>query len=399
MTKRFIDPFFPNRPVDDPERFSGRIMQVEEAIDSLFQVLNGNPKHSIITGDRGIGKSSLLLQIRLVAEGDNRLPRRLGIDLGVEKYNFLCAWHDASSDQNVATLASGLLRDTQNNFNKLFDKITLEVTVGGIIKIGEKPSTSTSISDIVHLFCKEVIKISESLQKKQSGLVFFIDEIDRLPINCGVATFFKLVAEKLSRDNCKNVAFFSAGITGAIQKLEEEHASIFRVFRDILIPRLDEHEVSQILTDGFTRSDRRCSQDVISCTYDLCAGFPEPVHLMGSEMLSVCQGRDIEFNDFQQAKEKVVTDVRRNKLQGLLRIAGSGKYQEILGAMAKHDAIYVPLSHISNIIGLEQNQYSVNMGHLIDKNVITRVDRGVYMFVDPLLKEYIRAFGTISFDT
>lgn len=60
MAKRFIDPFFPNHPVDDPDRFAGRNVQVEEVIDSLFQIKNSNPKHSIITGDRGIGKSSLL---------------------------------------------------------------------------------------------------------------------------------------------------------------------------------------------------------------------------------------------------------------------------------------------------------------------------------------------------
>jgi hypothetical protein len=50
MRQRFVDPFFPNRPVDDPGRFAGRVEQVDEVVDSLYQISNENPKHTIITG-------------------------------------------------------------------------------------------------------------------------------------------------------------------------------------------------------------------------------------------------------------------------------------------------------------------------------------------------------------
>ena len=49
MPKRFVDPFFPNRPVDDPDRFSGREDYVEEVVDALFQTVNENPVHPLIT--------------------------------------------------------------------------------------------------------------------------------------------------------------------------------------------------------------------------------------------------------------------------------------------------------------------------------------------------------------
>lgn len=60
---RVKDPFFPNLPVKDPKRFSGRNSQLDEGIDSLYQISEGNSKHTIITGDRGIGKSSFLLRL------------------------------------------------------------------------------------------------------------------------------------------------------------------------------------------------------------------------------------------------------------------------------------------------------------------------------------------------
>ncbi len=400
MAKRFVDPFFPNRPVDDPARFAGRITQVDEAVDSLFQIANRNPRHTIITGDRGIGKSSLLFQIRRVAQGDNRLPQRLGIDTGVEAFDFVCASHDAAPDQDVGILASGLLRDLQSTVRNFLDKFTLELNLGGVVNVGQKTPADTSIVDIVHGFCGQVENTFRGIEKQnKTGLLFFIDEVDRLPLDCGIATFFKLVTEKLARDGWTKTGFVCAGITGAVQDMENEHASIFRVFRDILIPRLEPGEIEQILNDGFKNVSCTYEPDVIRRTIELCAGFPEPVHIIGSEMVSVDSDGCIDIADFENAKLKVINEVRRNKLQGMLQQAGAGRYQQILNAMATYDKNYVPLHHISSKLNLEQNQFSVNMGDLIKKNVVSRVKRGVYTFVDPLLREYIRTFGPINYDS
>ncbi|MBE3762071.1 ATP-binding protein, partial [Vibrio parahaemolyticus] len=81
-----------------------------------------------------------------------------------------------------------------------------------------------TVGEIVELFCKELSKIAKAAQAEhKSGVILFFDELDRVNPNSGVATFFKLSAERLSRDGVKNIAFFAAGITGAIQSLEEEH--------------------------------------------------------------------------------------------------------------------------------------------------------------------------------
>ncbi len=80
----------------------------------------------------------------------------------------------------------------------------------------------------------------------------------------------------------------------------------------------------------------------------------------------------------------------------MLKSAGSGKYQHILAAMAKYKSQNVPLAHISKEIDYEQNQYSTNMSNLVKRNIVSLVDRGVYCFVDPLLKEYINRFGVIT---
>ncbi len=82
MKKRHIDPFTPDLPIDSPDRFSGRKAQMDSVVDSLFQLSNNQPRHTIITGDRGIGKSSVLTQVKNVAEGEMNLLNRLDTNPG-----------------------------------------------------------------------------------------------------------------------------------------------------------------------------------------------------------------------------------------------------------------------------------------------------------------------------
>lgn len=108
--------------------------------------------------------------------------------------------------------------------------------------------------------------------------------------------------------------------------------------------------------------------EVLEKVFELSAGYPEPVHLLSSQLLKTDTDRHLSMEDFRSAKIEVVETLRRNKLASMLENASSGKYQQILKAMA----------------------------NLKKHNIISQVDKGVYTFVDPLLKEYISRFGVID---
>lgn len=397
MKKRFVDPFFPNRPVQNPEYFEGRKDQVEEAVDALFQTMNDNPKHFIISGDRGIGKSSLLLQIKLLGQGNNALTDRFAIDKGCDKFNFLISWVDAVENQSLENLVVNILNELQTSIRSFFSSLKFEFDLGGFIQISKKENADKSIADIVNEFCKQIKSANDKLSKDDKhGILIFIDELDKMNPNSGIASFLKLSTEKLNRDGVTKVAFACSGITGAVQKLEDEHASIFRTLRDIPLQRFTKAESEEILINGFEKAGFTHDAKVIDEIFKLASGFPEPLHVIGSEILSVDDDMHLTIEDFQLAKEKVIKDVRKNKLGDLLKKAGYGKYQLILEAMALYDNENVPLEIITTHLEVESNQISTNLGTLIDKNIITRVDRSVYAFVDPLLKEYIKSFGVIK---
>ena len=76
-----FNPFRPNHIVR-PGMFAGRIDELETIRRCLRQTKHSNPDHFLIEGERGIGKSSLLLFVEMLAQGRVYLTKD-------ERFNFL----------------------------------------------------------------------------------------------------------------------------------------------------------------------------------------------------------------------------------------------------------------------------------------------------------------------
>ncbi len=395
--KRILDPFFPNRPVEDPDRFEGRQKEIDEIVDSLFQSAHENPTHTIITGERGIGKSSLLLQTKLLSTGTNSLAKKFDIDLGLERFDFVTAWVDGGSDQTLENLIQAIFKELQSSLKNFIQDWKIEFDLGGFVKLSKTEPKDKSITDFVTEFINQVKRVNKEVEKQgKHGVIIFIDELDRIPVSSGLASFLKISTERMMREGIKNVVFFAAGIKGAVQDFEEEHASILRTLRDIPLDRFNEESAKSILSNGFKKVKHTYDDEILSMAFKFSAGFPEPIHLIGSELLAEDQDSHLSKEDFAKAKIKIIGDVRKNSLESKLKAAGIGKYQEILEAMAKYTEDNIPLDFVSKELKLDPNQYATNISTLCERQIIFKVARGLYSFVDPLLKEYILNFGVIK---
>ncbi len=76
-----VNPFKPNSPVP-VAMFAGRYDEIDVLEKGLFQTKNGYSSNFLITGDRGIGKSSLMMLLRHMACGDIK-------SLNNERFNFV----------------------------------------------------------------------------------------------------------------------------------------------------------------------------------------------------------------------------------------------------------------------------------------------------------------------
>ena len=75
-----VNPFQPNSPVA-PGMFAGRVAHLVSLEEALLQTCADRPKHFMLTGERGIGKTSLLQYFKSMASGE--------VDLDSGPMNFL----------------------------------------------------------------------------------------------------------------------------------------------------------------------------------------------------------------------------------------------------------------------------------------------------------------------
>lgn len=108
MANKYI-PFSPNSPVH-AQMFAGRAGEIKRIQEILFQTKTGNPTHIMIVGERGIGKSSLMLVADYFADQNDPSDP--------DKYDFLTIQTNISSDLTLPGLASRISTSLNREFQE-----------------------------------------------------------------------------------------------------------------------------------------------------------------------------------------------------------------------------------------------------------------------------------------
>ncbi|WP_230009538.1 hypothetical protein, partial [Microbacterium sp. Bi128] len=185
-----LNAFLPATELDDPERFAGRSKQVRELADSLH-LLGSTP---LIYGDRGLGKSSLALQLRLIAMGNVELlhqlnAERLALPAGGNYLTFYVTCTDATNSfqdllQALVNAAESVELAGSGDATQLIDRVTRRRLT---LKFVEVESTKKFAVESQRLSYQDLnleeklVQLSELLTLTYGQPVLFvIDELDRM---------------------------------------------------------------------------------------------------------------------------------------------------------------------------------------------------------------------------
>ena len=231
MFKAIIwNPFVPN---GDPtsERFAGRSEEIESAERSLVQACNHTPEHFLFEGERGIGKTALMSQVRELASG------RIRSEISDETYNFICVSVELggceSQMQIVQKIVSELIWQVEdlktiNTAKKFLDFCTRFEGFG--FKFNKKAEDEQDIDGA----CIEFVQMVTGCVKSgffNDGILFLLDEADAPPSSANLGQLLKSLCEKLEKMKCKNAIFGIAGLPTLRRKLAESHGSAPRLFK------------------------------------------------------------------------------------------------------------------------------------------------------------------------
>jgi Cdc6-like AAA superfamily ATPase len=416
-----INSFLPAQEVDSPEHFSGRFEEVKQLTDAL-QTHGSCP---LIFGDRGLGKSSLALQIRRIAMGDVQLLDSIGIPeralCEAEQYlTFYVTCTDATEDLdgllqlliNAAESVDFTSVASRDSATQLVDKTTRRRLTLKLFEYEQtkKHQAATARANYTDLNLTEKLQQLAKIlvESYDQRVLFIIDEVDRLARKAGLASFLKAASSP-------SLKFILVGIASNVSDLLADHRSLERSVVPVRVPLMTRPELEQIVDQaenavalsGTPYRFELVAKDELATT---AGGFPWFVHVLGQTALIAASEDDrttVTLGDVIRAKGEIVGSRFAQQFADTYQssVRDSAHREIVLRLFAEWRATNIPTSEVYRVaksLGvtnpsiykrqLESERYgSIFLSPSYQK-------RGLVQFIDEMFKTYIRLRSSIYLD-
>jgi hypothetical protein len=419
---------FTSDVIKDPERFVGRTQMIGDCIRAL------NSKLGLIAvyGKRGVGKSSLLRQLQIMALGDYGLATKAGLDKCVpaKSRRYLTVYYQCDglirdgrdlisrlcNDQDAD---DGLLRLVPNDGKEIAEFTrSKEVHAGADLKVvnwGAKGVESSKYARVVpndpvqtfRNFVNAIVTHQVKGKMKRDALLILLDEFDVIQGKEGIGSLIKSMSSE-------TVKFAICGVAKDLGALVHDHASVERLLEGgaLKVRPMPKQESKDIIYRAEMRFDSELTFDeqVTDRIAVLCEGYPYLVQLLGK----ACVAKANESGQrrvMPQVFEDVLADVKAGKAFPTLE----AKYQRAIGDSDGRQLLLTLLAEQPE----ENTLFNDDLGKVVLRKVrpdaedlgvqyvdqliprlverkygpaLERVDerQGIYEFVDPVFRLYVR---------
>lgn len=384
------NPFMPQDPMFDPHKFAGRRDILRNAVDCIF-----NNKNVLITGPRGIGKSSVANQLLIMTQGELSLLHRLNISIGGIVFNYLVGDYRCLYESTASDISKGILTALYTNARKNMSsgdqksKFTLDLK---IFKYEfEDAKSSIDLSDLCTHFVNEVEKLYDQIGASYNGFCFLIDEIDVLDAKIELGSMLKSIMEKFRLDNFHNVSFILSGVTGKNTDHLSRHPSASRLFEPLLLEKMQRTEIIDIIDLALQDTGTQMSVEAKNKIADLSDCFPHPVQLLGYHAFKMDRNDQIDLKDVYVAMDFIVQGIKKQEFEDKYYTIGMDYEMELLRTVCCLRENEITIEDIMSYMrNSNEDQIRSAILNLEKKKIMERLRRGVYKISDPLFKLYLR---------
>ena len=343
--------------------FVGRVDELDKLEAHLLQTRAGQPVNFMLTGERGIGKTSLLDYIKYVARGS--------LDVAGEKLNFLVVETDLDERTSQLALAKkielGLRRELSKSekarsFLTTTWRLLERVEAGGVsLKEKRPPDSDLIVEEFAYSLAETVTRITDKsgedlFSARYDGLLLLIDEADNASPDLKLGSFIKLLTERLQRHDCQRVMVGLAGLPELRQVLLTSHPSSLRVLEELPLGRLSDEEVRGVIDICIDAANKKNS-DKTSVTesakaslVNLAEGYPHFIQQFGYSAFAADTDNTIDKDDVAEgafgrrgALEVIGDRYYRNDFYNKIQ---KDSYRQVLRIMARKGDSWVTKAEI-----------------------------------------------------
>ena len=385
------NPFRPGHIMIDPTKYAGR----EDLIIDAFEYLL-DQRSLFITGQRGVGKSSFSMQLCNLLKDQKETYERFDIDLYLSNEKTIVVNYRCTGDETFSDFVKDLLIGLSNKVNRTIintEKVTKKWKFDLKFFSHENNSEEKFPSkSLIKEFSDILIDCYHNVPYlRKSGICFMIDEIDLIINKIDLGIFIKVVLENLSDEQIQNVKFILVGISNGLRILKQQHPSITRFLIPIYVPPMNEKEMDELISRALADTDISFNPEICQAIYILSQGFPDPVHLFGSEIYKKAKKNDsiVNFQIFEEVLHKISTVIKKEENLSIRNKIPNLKCEKFLLEMARINEESITIDIISKRIEISSDECNNLCKELVNYNFLEQHGVGVFKFTDPLFRVYL----------
>jgi hypothetical protein len=352
-------PSFGNRPAE----LVGRTDIVNDFRNALSQPV-GHPNRSVLLiGQRGMGKTALLLEFSDHAA----------------KLGYVVARVTATK-----SILDDIIGAIQLGVGSLKEKQKVKGVSAGALGFS-LGLTFSEEADKQLSFQNKLFLLLEELEKQDKGLVILVDEIQAHAEGLRLLTtaYQFLIGEK------KNIAIAMAGLPHAISSiLNDDVLTFFNRAKKFPLTSLPLNAITIYYAKVFNQLGKRISPTNLELMVEMTRGYPYLLQLLGYYLIEfVGNGTEITTSHIELANKSAKRDMIDNIFEPVIKIL-SDKDMDFLRAIAV-DGSVSSISSIKDRLKMNDGLVQAYRRRLLDAGVISAKRRGEVEFTLPYFYEYL----------
>lgn len=358
--------------------FTGRLEEIEAIEKSLFQTKNGNPKHFLIEGERGIGKSSLMVLVEAMA--------KRGSLRETVTFRFIVISLELSVDSTYENISQRIYDGFKKQVAELHKvrafaekawNFALDWKAFGVEYKKSGKSDSTILVDEL---CEGFSKFIENTGPELDGILITMDEADKAPVAANLGLLVKLLTERLSKLECEKVCLGLSGLSQLRAKLRESHESSIRIFEKLFLEPLEKKESARVIQRGLEECEKKSSvkvtieNDAQELLVTLSEGYPHFIQQFAYSAFDADTDNNITVEDVRKGAfdPNGALDQLGNRYFSELYFEriNSDDYRKVLNSMADAPGEWITKADIRKISGVKDSQVSNALHALRDRGIV-----------------------------
>ena len=362
MQKPLFHPTFGSRPA----QIVGRDHILERFLEGLQDPIGSRSRCLFLIGQRGMGKTALLLEMADLAKEHNMVPALVTVyeDMNTEIIETL--------QRNAQSLIVGDNRTVQG-----FEVGALGFSLG--LSFSDAREKNYGFRTQLTLLC-------EQLEKYGKGVLLLVDETNNSDSmrQLGI-TYQHLVGEN------RNIVIVMAGLPQAVSSVLNDRVLTFlnRAEKENLGP-ISLSSIRAYYQMAFEKEGIRISEELLDEAVSATGGYPYLMQLIGYYLVRYARNeKTIGTEELQEARKAAMQDLGENVFQPIL-LPLSNWDRAFLRAMAVDDG-QSSMTEIGARLGKKNSFLQPYRARLISAGIIEAPRKGYVEFSMPYLADYLRS--------